>query len=240
MKKTICTVHYNTPELTEAAIKSVRKHCAEDYQFVVFDNSDKRPFSRRMRGVKVINNTKGHVIDFDKFLAQYPDRNIKLGEASNDGSVKHILSVQKLWDLVPDGFILLESDVLIKKSIDFLWNPQWAATGRGEWFKGRRREHDRLYPFLCYMNVPVLVKNGAKYFDPDRCWNLWPDANDPRNMWDTGACLLDCIIKTKPALHARLYPDLFDYFEHYSGGSWRQSDVENQKAWLDAHKDLFE
>ena len=38
----------------------------------------------------------------------------------NHGSVKHILSVQKLWELLPDGFILLESDVLIKKNFDFL------------------------------------------------------------------------------------------------------------------------
>ena len=240
MKKIqVAIVHYNTPELTEAGIKSLRKHGGAGWPVTVFDNSDSKPFKAKMDGVKVIDNTNGKVIDFEAELAKYPDRNIELGKASNDGSFKHILSVQKLWELLPDGFILMESDVLIKKDISFLWDEKWAATGRGEWFKGRRREHDRLYPFLCYMNVPVLVKHGAKYFDPDRCWNLYPDFDDPRNYWDTGACLLDCIIKTKPALRARLYPNLFDCFEHYHGGSWRQNDGRNQQAWLEQHKDLW-
>ena len=43
-RKTICIVHYNTPELTNAAILSIRKQGGEDYQIVIFDNSDKRPF----------------------------------------------------------------------------------------------------------------------------------------------------------------------------------------------------
>ena len=235
----VAIVHYNTPELTEAGILSLRKHGGMDWPVTVFDNSDRKPFKKNMKGVKVIDNTKGKVIDFDAELAKYPDRNTLLGKASNDGSVKHMLSVQKLWELLPQGFILMESDVLIKKSIAFLWDEQWAATGRGEWFHGRRQEHDRLFPFLCYMNVPLLVANGARYFDPDRCWNLWPDDNDTRNYWDTGACLLDDIIKTKPALRAKLYPKLFDCFEHYTGGSWRQKDEDNQKAWLEAHRDLW-
>lgn len=240
MKKTVAIVHFNTPELTEAGIKSLRKHTKVNYDIVVFDNSTKRPFKVKMDGVRVIDNTKGKIIDFEAELAKYPNRNIQLGIASNDGSFKHILTVQKLWELIPEGFILMESDVLIRKNIDFLWDEKYAATGRGEWFRGRRQEHDRLYPFLCYMNVPLLVANGARYFDPERCWNLYPDINDTEhNYWDTGACLLDDIIKTKPALHAKLYPDLFSYFDHYVGGSWRKDDVENQKAWLEERKDLW-
>ena len=235
----IAIVHYNTPELTEAGILSLRKHGGMDWPVTVFDNSDRKPFKKKMKGVKVIDNTKGKVIDFDAELAKYPDRNTLLGKASNDGSVKHMMSVQKLWELLPEGFILMESDVLIKKNIAFLWDEQWAATGRGEWFHGRRQEHDRLFPFLCYMNVPLLTANGARYFDPERCWNLFPGDDDPRNYWDTGACLLDDIIKTKPALRAKLYPKLFDCFEHYTGGSWRQKDEDNKKAWLDAHRSLW-
>ena len=94
-QKEIAIVHFNTPELTEAAIRSVRKHCTTDYHFTILDNSDKRPFKRRMRGVKVVNNTKGQVIDFDAELAKFPDLEVKLGERSNNGSVKHILSEQQ-------------------------------------------------------------------------------------------------------------------------------------------------
>ena len=71
--KTICIVHYNTPELTEKAILSVRKWCLEDIRVIVFDNSDARPFKRRLDKttfgtVKVIDNTKGKVINFEKEL----------------------------------------------------------------------------------------------------------------------------------------------------------------------------
>jgi hypothetical protein len=240
-KKTIAIVHFNTPELTEAAIMSVKKHCQEDYQFLIFDNSDKRPFKKRMKGVKVVNNTKGQIIDFDAELAKFPDLEVKLGERSGNGSVKHILSVQKLWELLPDGFILLESDVLIRKSIDFLWDEQYAACGKVAYFKNpARREHDRLLPFLCYMNVAKLVENGARYYDPMRCWNLQPGRENPANWWDTGATLLDDIRKTKPALVCRCYPKLDDYYLHYRGGSWMSNDIENQKAWLERNRSLWQ
>ena len=238
-KKTIAIVHFNTPELTEAAILSVRKHCQEDYRFLIFDNSDKRPFNRRMRGVKVIDNTKGQIIDFEAELAKYPDKEWNMAKLSNHGSMKHIWSVQKLWELLPDGFILLESEVLITKNFDFLWDETFAACGKVERFHGRRREHDRLLPWLCYLNVPLLVKNGARYFDPMRAWNLQPGENNPGNWWDTGACVLDDIRKTKPELVCRCYAHLDDYYVHYHGGSWRQADVENQKAWLEQHRALW-
>jgi hypothetical protein len=239
-KKTIAIVHFNTPELTEASIMSVRKNCEEDYQIIVFDNSDTRPFKRRMRGVKVVNNTKGEIIDFDAELAKFPDLEVKLGERSGNGSVKHILSVQKLWELIPDGFILLESDVLIRKSIDFLWDENFSACGKVQYFKNpARREHDRLLPFLCYMNVKKLVENGARYYDPMRCWNLQPGRENPANWWDTGATLLDDIRKTKPALVCRCYPKLDDYYLHYRGGSWMGNDTENQKKWLDRYAAIY-
>ena len=49
MKKQVAIVHYNTPELTEALVKSIRKHGGEEYQVVIFDNSDERPFTKKIR-----------------------------------------------------------------------------------------------------------------------------------------------------------------------------------------------
>lgn len=63
--KTVAVVHFNTPELTRAAILSIRKHGGADYRYVVFDNSDRRPFGK-MDGVEVIDNTKGKYVNFDK------------------------------------------------------------------------------------------------------------------------------------------------------------------------------
>ena len=69
MKKQVAIVHYNTPEITEAAIWSLRKHGGEDYDVFVFDNSDECPFTAKMKGVTVFDNTKGQIIDFEKELA---------------------------------------------------------------------------------------------------------------------------------------------------------------------------
>ena len=239
-QKEIAIVHYNTPELTEAAILSVRKHSNENYHFNVFDNSDKRPFKKKMKGVRVFDNTKGQIIDFEAELAKYPDKEWEMAKKSNHGSEKHIMSVQKLWELLPDGFILLESDVLITKNFDFLWNEEFAACGKVQRFHNRRKEKDRLLPWLCYINVPLLVANGARYFDPKRCWNLQPGEDNPGNWWDTGACLLDDIRKTKPQLVCRCYAGLDSYYIHYNGGSWRSGDLGNQLSWLQLHSDLWE
>ena len=241
-KKTVAIIHFNTPELTEAGIKSLRKVSGMEYEVIVFDNSDKRPFpvGKADGHTTIIDNTKGQIIDFEKELSKYPDKCWELAWRSNYGSAKHIMTVQKLWELIPQGFILMESDILLTRNIDFLWNEEFAACGKVQWFRGRTQEKDRLLPFLCYLNVPKLTANGARYFDPQRCWSLSPGGMaNPANWYDTGASLLEDIIKTKPALVARLYRDLDHYYVHYTGGSWRQGDTEKQLAWLEAHRSLW-
>ena len=237
--KQIAIVYYNTPELTEACILSIRK-VGCDWPVTVLDNSDKRPFTNRMKGVKVLNNRKQQLINFDQELANYPNKCWELAHLSNYGSVKHMMSVQYLWGILKDGFILVESDVLITQPFDFLWDEKYAACGKVQWFRGRRKEHDRLLPWLCYMNVPLLTKHGAKYYDPLRSWALQPGGmTNTQNWYDTGACLLEDIIKTKPALTARLYPDLDKCYLHYNGGSWRGNDMKPQAEWLKKNEKFF-
>ena len=260
MKKTIAIIHFNTPELTEACILSIRKHGCQ-WPVVVFDNSaditapagtngndpkedtiiKARPFRQKMRGVKVIDNTKGQVIDFEQFLSLYPDRNPQVGvyKSSVWGSAKHIVTVQKLWELLPDGFILVESDTLVKRDITELWKEQYSFCGyvqRNQ--NGNRFKVPRILPMLCYMNVPKLTKEGARYFDPDRCWGLKADANLRGNWFDTGACLLDDVLRMRPRL-VGLHVDIRLFIEHYGGGSWHQGDLQRQSAWLKQHEALW-
>ena len=95
-KQTIAIVHYNTPVLTEACIRSIRKTGCQ-WPVVVFDNSDELPFKKRIAGVKRIDNTQGQIIDFDELLASHPDKCWDMTKLSNYGSLKHTASVQKLW-----------------------------------------------------------------------------------------------------------------------------------------------
>ena len=260
MKQTIAIIHFNTPELTEACILSIRKQGCQ-WPVVVFDNSaditapagtngndpkedtiiKARPFRQKMRGVKVIDNTKGQVIDFEQFLSLYPDRNPQVGvyKSSVWGSAKHIVTVQKLWELLPDGFILVESDTLVKRDITELWKEQYSFCGyvqRNQ--NGNRFKVPRILPMLCYMNVPKLTKEGARYFDPDRCWGLKADANLRGNWFDTGACLLDDVLRMRPRL-VGLHVDIRLFIEHYGGGSWHQGDLQRQSAWLKQHEALW-
>ena len=190
MKKTIAIVHYNTPELTTAGIKSIRKKSGMDWKVVVFDNSNERPFAitEPLGDVTIIDNTKGQIIDFDAELAKFPN---KCSYLPHFASARHMMSVQKLWELVPQGFILMESDVILSQPIDFMWDENYAAVGKIQHFEGTGRlETDRLLPMLCYMNVPKLVANGAKYFDPVRNFGLHSDdEKDPLNWYDTGASI---------------------------------------------------
>ena len=99
-KRQVAIVHYNTPELTEAAILSLRKNGHIDCEVTIFDNSDRRPFTKPLRDVRVLDNTKGQLIDFDKELEKYPDKNPEQAVAHGCvfGSAKHMMSVQWLMD----------------------------------------------------------------------------------------------------------------------------------------------
>ena len=251
-QKTVAIIHFNTPELTEAGIKSLRKHGGEDYRVIVFDNSatltlpdgkviHARPFTAKLDGVEVIDNTRGQVIDFDKFLAEYPDRNPIVGiyQSSVWGSAKHIVTVQKLWELLPEGFVLMESDIMIKKPIDEFFREEYSFVGFVQKHqKGNPFDVPRIMPMLCWMNVPMLTREGARYFDPDRCWGLKADRNDRGNWMDTGACLLDEVLKKRPRLKGLLV-DIRLFVEHYGGGSWKQDNLIAQMAWINSHRHLW-
>ena len=240
-QKTIAIIHFNTPEVTEACILSIRKQGCQ-WPVVVFDNSSERPFTHKLNGVKVIDNTHGEVIDFDQMLSMYPNRCEQLGiyKGSVFGSAKHIMTVQKLWELLPDGFILVESDILVKGDITQLWKEQYSFCGYVQRNRdGNRFKVPRILPMLCYMNVPKLTKEGARYFDPDRCWALKPDINDRTNWFDTGACLLDDVLRMRPRLKG-LHVDIRLLVEHYGGGSWKPDNLKAQAEWLKRHEDLWD
>lgn len=237
--RNVAIVHYNTPELTEAAIMSVKKHGGLDYKYYVFDNSDKRPFDKKMHGVTVFDNTKGQILDFDKELAKYPEKDEKYGCAPGCwfGSDKHMMSVQKLWDLVPEGFLLMDSDILLKRNVDHMFMEHECTAGyirpcAGPW------HISRLLPMLLWINVPMCKAGGAVFFDPNRSWALHKGWGDKRNFWDTGAAFLDDIRHLKPACHGVVI-DIRNMMEHYGSGSWKNNTIEQQQKWLNQHRHLW-
>ena len=234
----VAIVHFNTPELTEAAVWSIRKHGGGNYQITIFDNSDKRPFTAKMEGVTVLDNTQGQIVNFDELLNKYPK---KMHTCNEWGSDKHMWSIQKLWELLPDGFVLMDSDILLKANIDFMWQGDQCAVGHVQSPQpGNHMNFSRLVPMLCYINVPLCKKHGLAYFDPVRNWMLHSQSmTDRLNWYDTGCSFYEDIHKHKNGAHGRRI-DIRPLMEHFKKGSWQRTGLDEQKAWLNKHRQLWE
>ena len=239
----VAIIHYNTPELTRACIGSlIYNGGVEDrLRIVVFDNSDSKPFDNTS-GVTVIDNTQGQVVDFDAELAKFPecDRSIGCAKGCEFGSVKHMMTVQKLWELIPTGFVLMESDILITKPIAGFWRPEYSFVGYAQKAQpGNPFNIGRVLPMLCYMNVPLLTKHGARYYDPERTYGLLPGGRQNRNNWyDTGAVMLEDILTKRPHLKG-LHEDIRPYVVHYGSASWQKNDETAHRQWIEANRHLF-
>lgn len=252
-QKTVAIIHYNTPELTEAAILSLRKHGGEDYHVTVFDNSapaidqktgeqyKARPFTAEMPGVTVIDNTKGQVIDFEKELAKYPDRSTDIGcvKSCVFGSDKHMMTVQYIMDhVLTDGFLLMDSDILIRQSVDFMFQKDQCCVGHIIGSSGPNN-YQRLAPMLLWIGSKLCKEGGAVFFDPDRSWALNPGGyGNKKNGWDTGAALLQDIQTKKPQCHGKRI-DIRPLMFHFGSGSWYKNDTGRQQQWLQEHRDLW-
>lgn len=229
MSKNVVIVHYNTPELTEAAIRSLNK-VTEGCKVYVFDNSEVRPFKARIHNVEVIDNTHGQLVNFDEMLAGFPD---KVQNRSNWGSAKHCKSVDYCFDLFPKGFVLMDSDVLIQRDIWQLFDAGCAWVG-GIHTNTLRfgLEIMRVIPYLCWLNVPMLKKSGIRYFNPEKMWFL--SSMTPNMYYDTGAWLYEETMK-KNLPHRCVV--ISDYAVHFRHGSWREKDEHN---WLEENKKLWQ
>ena len=240
-QKQVAIVHFNTPELTEATILSLRKHGGKDYHVTVFDNSDTRPFVKPMEGVTIIDNTRGQIIDFEKELAKYElEESIGCGKNCRYGSAKHMMTIHKLWELFPQGFVLMESDILLKKPIDEFFRPEYSIVGYVQKEQKYNPYHiGRVLPMLCWYNVPMLMREGAKIFDPKRCYGIAGGGRQNKYNWyDTGAALLEDILKKRPRLKG-LHIDIRNHVEHYENGSWRKNSPFDMARWLRQHEALW-
>ena len=233
----VAIVHYNTPELTHACIGSLvyNSGLADRLRIVVFDNSDRKPFPEAS-GVSIIDNTHGDYINFEDELAKYPERDRSIGcsKGCEFGSVKHMMTVQLLWQIIPQGFILMESDIFIKKPITDFVRPEFSFVGYAQKAQPQNPFNiGRVLPMLCWMNVPLFAKYGVKYFDPTRAYGLLPGGRNNRNNWyDTGASLLEDIIAHKPHLRG-LHLDIRQYIEHYGSASWINNDEDAHNRWIE-------
>ena len=232
----VCIVHYNTPKLTECLVRSINKYTPNSVIYI-FDNSDKDPFTYKVDNVKYIDNTKGQIIDFEKWLQKYPNRVSSPGKLNRWGSAKHCYSIEKCIDIINDNFILLDSDILLTRDISSLCDDSKIYVA--EVTCQPRSTIKRVVPYICFLNVKMMKKNGVHYFDENHMHGLRYTVSS--DMYDTGAGFY---------IAAKKFPsreiNTNEYAVHYSGGSWAKEKELKYKhtftpeQWLDRYKKYWD
>jgi len=234
--KDVLIIHHNTPELTAACIRSLWKN-TPDARVTLFDNSDRKPFDANKIKIDnaqtgcgamlcITDNTHGQVVDWKTWLGQFSN---KIPCGNDYGSAKHCYSVDVCMDRFPDGFVLMDSDVLVKRDITPLWNNRYAWIGSSHSNVLRKFGFNvwRVKPFICYINTPMLTKHGIRYFDPNRMWGLHNDG------YDTGAVLYaDCKKAGLPSLEV----NIGEYIVHLRHASWCEKPADE---WLEKYRNLW-
>lgn len=210
MNKNIVIIHFNTPLLTECLVRSINLF-VKDAKIYIFDNSDKLPFTAKFDNVTVMDNTKGQIINFDEWLKKYPKRTSSFGKTNKWASAKHCYSVEKCMEIINDNFILLDSDVLLKKDISELFDEESIYVA--EVIKQPRFNVKRVLPFICYINTKMCVKNNIHYFDEKHMYGL--NTSSECERYDTGSSFY---LNTSEFMHKEIKND--EYIVHYKAGSW--------------------
>ncbi len=238
--KKICIVHYNTPYITEALIKSINLHVKDTFIYV-FDNSDTQPFTNyaiqktytdsliKFDNVEVFDNTQGQILNFENILKYYPKRHCD--GLSNYGSFKHCLSVQKLIELIDDNFVLMDSDILIKKDFSNLYQEDKIFVGYIE--KQGDEWMNRVCPYLCFLNNNMCKQYNINYYNDEYMFGL--SEYQKNNMkYDTGAYFLEQTMN-----YEYLIKNIYEYMIHYHGASWKNDNV-TLEQWLFQNQELWD
>lgn len=228
-------IHYNTPELTSAAILSLWKHTPQA-SVTLFDNSDNRPFPiKEFPQVRYIDNTNGQIVNWVEWLKQFPNK--QPCRENNYGSAKHCYSVEKCFDLFEDGFVLMDSDILIKQDISPICDATKAFVGR---IHCNTRPFgfviNRLCPWFCWINTQMIREYNIRFFNPRNMWKLhvWQPQITLNGCYDTGAWFLE-EVQRNGLPYTNL--EIKDFIEHFRAASWKSTF--GHKEWLEYHKVLW-
>lgn len=211
----VVIVNFNTQELTDCTIKCVNKHTPNCHIYI-FDNSDKTPFVNTHKNVSVIDNTKQQIINFDKFLEQYPNRSKSPGYLGGKCiSARHCITIDKCFDVIDDNFVLLDSDVIVKRDLNELVDESCIFVGDIV-TQSLTKTIKRVLPFVCWINVKMCKEHGVRYFDDNYMHGLHNiKVNPDSDRYDTGGGFY---MNAKDYKHKIINHK--DYVIHYKGGSW--------------------
>lgn len=225
-------VHFNTPELTTCLCSSIRKHHPNN-EIIIFDNSTNKKFPKdviELFNITYLDNTKNTILDFNDLLKKFK-KDEKIVKQNNLGSAKHCITIDYLIKNINKNFILLDSDVLLKKPIDFI-NENLITAGliSKEEQKLKKGRQLRIFPFLQYFNVKLIKEHGLNYFNPNEMVGI----DQKTLIYDTGASFYKSLCSLN---NFNSNINIFDYIIHLNAGSWSNTVY---KTWLIKYKNLWE
>ena len=234
------TVHFNTVELTTCLCGSLRKF-HPDCKIIVFDNSTIHPLPILVRekfNIEYYDNTKEQLINFDE---QFRNTRVRIDEhiksVNNLASARHALTIDWMIKHLPyDDIILFDSDVLLKRPIDF-GDCKYVTAGALSYAEHKEKSVRklRLLPYCQFFNLKLIRAYGINYFAPDRIIGFDPVKT---RGYDTGTSFYEDVLKL-PTGSCKFIDSLDNYIIHFRGGSWSSDKKISDYEWLFRHRNLF-
>lgn len=221
----IVIINYNTNALVNALIKSIKKNVKSiDYDIVVFDNSTDEKFICP-NDVKLIDNSKNSLINFMKIIKETSC----VPSSNNYASYKHAMTVQFLLNILQyNDLVFLDSDILLKRDIDFI-DQRFAVIADYP----DKKFKPRFIPFIMYLNQSKIKSKNIKYLD---IYRMHGGANAGNScIYDTGCSFYEDVVKAKLPVKKINYEE---YIVHFGGGSWKKS-KHDQHKFLNENSNLF-
>ena len=162
-------------------------------------------------------------------MSKYKNRVKSNGRKNNFGSAKHSLSIDKCMSLINDNFILLDSDVLLKRDVSDFYNDEYMYIA--ETVTQPLSTIKRIVPFICFINTKLCKKNRIHYFDDNYMHGLMKTTIGDR--YDTGASFY---MKANKYNHIDIQCE--DYITHLKGGSWQKNKL-TPSEWLEKYKEYW-
>ena len=133
-----------------------------------------------------------------------------------------------------EGFVLLDSDVLVKKDLSKLFDSSkiWVGETEPRIIKKLNITIRRVKPYCCFINTRMCRENGIRYFNGEKMWKL--NAHPIFRWYDTGAWFHEACGKLP---HTELSID--EYIEHYGSASFVKDKPESPEAWLERNQHLY-
>lgn len=219
-KVDIYITNFNTTDLVNLLIRSIIKNVRSlRYRIMVVDNSTLEKFSLDKsidlegHSVKVLDNTGKKLFDTDMLIKRYS----RVESNNNYASLRHAIAIQWILDTAENDVILLDSDVVIKRDIDFIGDKYFTVADVGCNAVNIRR----FLPFIQYFDIKKIREYRLRYLDIDRMHGGRNAENSKK--YDTGASFYEDVIRKKipyKVINHNVYID------HLKGGSWMGKDKE--------------